>query len=356
MTSGYWGSGLSGYRQWITGAWAQRHRATVLVAFAGVAACSLGSPKTPNLAGPSELALSLAMTASPDLMARDGAAQSVVTITARDAASQPIRNLALRVDVRIGGALGDLGTLSTRNLSTGSDGRASVIYTAPPPAPQGAVDDAMIQIVATPVGTNAANTASSGVLIHLTAPGVILPPNGTPVPSFFFSPTSPRERESVLFDGSASKDADGRITKYDWNFGDGTSTSGTTPTVTHLYGVAATYRATLTVTDDRGLSATTAPSTITVATASNPVASFVVSPTSNRVGDTVNFNATASSVPPGREIQSWQWDFGDGTSATTSSPTTTHVYAAAKSYAVVLTVTDDIGRRSSVTVTVLINP
>jgi PKD repeat protein len=346
---------------WLAGYWDRvigRSTAIGLSAAIGlssiaISGCSLSSPKVPDLSGPSEMSTSIAMAATPDLVARDGAMQSVVTVTVRDAQSQPVRNLALRMDVKIGGALGDLGTLSSRNISTGSDGRASVIYTAPPPAAFGATNEATIQIVATPVGTDAANTTTSAVSIRLTSPGVIQPPNSAPVPSFFFSPTSPKERESVLFDGSASKDPDGKIMSYVWNFGDGETGSG--QTVTHLYGIAATYQPTLTVTDDRGLSVTSAPRAITVGSASNPVASFFVSPSSVRIGETLNFNATASTVPPGRLIESWQWDFGDGTSST-AGPVTTHAYAVAKTYTVLLTVTDTIGRRDTFTLTVTINP
>lgn len=347
--SGYWKTrGLSGHlASWASG--------PLLIGML-VAGCSLGTPSTPSLTGPSVLGTSLVVTASPDLMARDGATQSVITVTVRDANAQPVRNLALRMDVRIGGALGDLGTLSSRNISTGSDGRASVIYTAPPPAAFGATNEATIQVMATPVGTDAANTNSSGVSIRLTSPGLIQPPNAAPVPNYFVSPGSPHERESVLFDASASKDPDGIITNYVWNFGDGTSASGTTATVSHLYGVAAAYQTTLTVTDNLGLSVTSAPMTVTVVSATNPVASFVYSPTDVKVNDTVNFNATASAVPPGRQILSYEWDFGDGKGATTASPLTSHVYTIAKTYTVVLTVTDDIGRRNTMSVTVTINP
>lgn len=327
-----------------------------IAAVLALAGCTLGHPEAPALTGPSTFALSLGVSASPDLMSRDGAAQSVISVTARDANAQPIKNLALRMDVRIGGALGDLGTLSSRNISTGSDGRASVIYTAPPAPAFGAPTDTTIQIVATPVGTDSANSSSSAVSIRLMPAGIIQAPNGAPVPSYFVSPSSPHERESVLFDGSASRDADGRIIAYAWNFGDGTSSSSSSPTTTHPYGVAAAYQTTLTVTDDRGLSVTSAPMTVTVVAATNPVAAFVTSPTNVRINETVHFNGTSSSVPPGRQIETWQWDFGDGTSATTMSPTTTHVYTVAKTYTVLLTVTDDIGRRATATVTITINP
>lgn len=329
----------------------------VLAGLVAAPACALDAVKTPEWSGPSTLALSLSVAAAPDLLPRDGAQQSTVTVTARDASGQPIRNLAVRVDIKVNGQMGDLGTLSSRTLATNTEGRATVIYTAPPAAPFGAPNDATIQIVATSSGTDAANATTSAASIRLTAPGVIQAPNAACVPRFFVSPSSPHERESVTFDGSASTDADGRIQLWQWSFGDGATASSGAPTVSHLYGIAATYAVTLTCTDDRGLSATGAPTPLTVVAATNPVATFVVSPTNARVGETVSFNASASSVPPGRQIQTWRWDFGDGTpGVTTADPVTAHVFAVAKIYTVVLTVTDDIGRTATATLTVTIAP
>src|SRR5690606_29119745 len=58
------------------------------------------------------------------------------------------------------------------------------------------------------------------------------------------------------FDGSTSGDADGTITSYLWDFGDGT-TPGVGSTATHAYSTPGTYVVTLTVTDDRGASSAT---------------------------------------------------------------------------------------------------
>jgi serine protease len=52
----------------------------------------------------------------------------------------------------------------------------------------------------------------------------------------------------VTLDGSESYDSDGSIVLYDWNFGDGSTSSGATPE--HVYSAAGTYTATLMVTDN----------------------------------------------------------------------------------------------------------
>jgi PKD repeat protein len=52
------------------------------------------------------------------------------------------------------------------------------------------------------------------------------------------------------FDGTASSDADGPIASYQWNFGDGGTASGATPS--HSYAAPGTYGVTLVVTDGAG--------------------------------------------------------------------------------------------------------
>ena len=55
---------------------------------------------------------------------------------------------------------------------------------------------------------------------------------------------------SVAFDGSQSTDSDGTIVSYEWDFGDGTFSSQ--QKTSHVYEKAGRYKATLTVTDDKG--------------------------------------------------------------------------------------------------------
>ncbi|MDX6738508.1 LamG-like jellyroll fold domain-containing protein [Actinocorallia sp. A-T 12471] len=56
------------------------------------------------------------------------------------------------------------------------------------------------------------------------------------------------------FDASASTDSDGAIASHAWDFGDGQTGTGVTPT--HTYAAAGTYTVQLTVTDDLGATAT----------------------------------------------------------------------------------------------------
>ena len=60
----------------------------------------------------------------------------------------------------------------------------------------------------------------------------------------------------VTADGSTSTDEDGTIVSYAWEFGDGSTATGATPSP-HTYAAAGTYTVGLTVTDDDGATHTT---------------------------------------------------------------------------------------------------
>lgn len=58
----------------------------------------------------------------------------------------------------------------------------------------------------------------------------------------------------VVFDGLSSRSENGDIVTYEWDFGDGTS--GTGSTVSHTYTTSGTFRVVLTVIDEAGVSGT----------------------------------------------------------------------------------------------------
>jgi PKD repeat protein len=287
--------------------------------------------------------------ASPDTLRQDGASQSQITIQAQDGSGQPLKNLPVRLDIAVNGTLADFGQLSGKNLVTGGDGRASAIYTAPL-APADSVDtQTVVQILATPGGTDFSNATSRAVSIRLVPPGVILPPNGTPVPSFTFAPSTPLAKADVIFDASLSTDSDGRIVSYAWNFGDGSQASGLT--AKHAFDAVGDYTVTLTVTDDRGQSALLS-KTVTVGLSADPKADFVISPSPAAVNQKVFFNAAPSTPAPGRTIVRYDWDYGSGRQD--SGVLVWQIYTQPGTYSVVLTVTDDTGNRGSTSKTVTV--
>ena len=132
-----------------------------------------------------------------------GSSQSSITVDARNPNNQPVRGLSMRVDMFVNGVAADFGTLSARTVVTGDDGRARVVYTAPP-RPLDGGDGQLLTIGFVPIGTDYSNAVRRTVDIKLIPPGVILPPNNAPVPSFTFSPSAPTTFQAVFFDASGT--------------------------------------------------------------------------------------------------------------------------------------------------------
>ncbi len=223
----------------------------VVAAAVSVAACTVKDTEAPPLAGPSELGLSLALQAVPDVVIQDGESRSQIVVTARDPNSQPVRNLALRVEIWYNSRLVDYGTLSPgHNIVTGSDGKAVVAYT-PPKAPANSLDSDIVTILVTPLGTDYGNAVSRHVQLRLVPPGVIKGASGA---FFTLTPESPRVGDLLSFDGSSSSTRAGRtIDLYEWNFGDGhVHRHRDTAQTTHVYQKAGTFTVKLSITDSAG--------------------------------------------------------------------------------------------------------
>jgi len=157
------------------------------------------------------------------------------------------------------------------------------------------------------------------------------PANVPPTADFTFSPSDPETDETVTFT-DASTDPDGTIVSWEWDFGD--SETSTDPNPTHAYSAAGTYTVTLTVTDDDGAIDHIEHDVTVTAPNIAPTAAF----TWESNGLAVDFDGTSSTDPDGT-IVSYEWNFGDGNTAT--GTTTDHTYAAEGTYTVRLTVTDD---------------
>lgn len=163
--------------------------------------------------------------------------------------------------------------------------------------------------------------------------------NDAPTAAF----TSSVNNLTASFSGSGSSDSDGTIASYAWDYGDGST--GTGQSSNHTYSSAGTYTVELTVEDNDGSSdSVTHNVTVTAAPASNqaPNASFTASST----GLAASFSGAGSTDSDGT-IASYAWNYGDNTTGTGVS--STHTYAAAGTYSVVLTVTDDDGATDTAT-------
>jgi PKD repeat protein len=77
--------------------------------------------------------------------------------------------------------------------------------------------------------------------------------NKPPTADFGFTPNTGIYPVEITFNGSASKDPDGAVVHYNWNFGDGGRASGRV--ARHVYNRWGTFSVSLTVQDDRGATA-----------------------------------------------------------------------------------------------------
>jgi len=171
--------------------------------------------------------------------------------------------------------------------------------------------------------------------------------NQSPVAAFSASPTNPMLNAWVNFDATASADTDGTIASYAWNFGDGST--GTGSLIWHQFTSSGTYIVTLTVTDDDGATDSTSLAIQVGPSNQSPIAGFTFSPTIPAVNAWVQFDGSMSSDSDG-SITNYAWNFGDGT--TDIGSMVWHRFSAPGIYAVTLTVTDNDGATATTTQTI----
>lgn len=184
-------------------------------------------------------------------------------------------------------------------------------------------------------------------------------PNIEPIASFTVSDENPLTDIEITMTNESS-DTDGTIVSFSWDFGNGESSTEENPSVS--YAEAGVFTITLTVTDDDGATAS-ATALITV-TDGSPTASFTTSVTESTITneeilsgevftDSIFFAGmeitfTDASTDADGSVQSYSWDFGDGTTSTEQNPT--HTYSDdAQTFEVALTVTDNDSRSNTFT-------
>lgn len=139
---------------------------------------------------------------------------------------------------------------------------------------------------------------------------------------------------AVDFDASLSSDPDGDPLTYTWDFGDGSTATGVSPS--HVFQSTGTYTVKLTVSD--GQASTESIVTIFAGIGNEaPIAVFDATPTTGDAPLLVSFDASGSSDPDDDPL-TYSWAFGDGTTGVGVSPT--HTYVNGGVYTATLTVSD----------------
>ena len=122
------------------------------------------------------------------------------------------------------------------------------------------------------------------------------------------------------------------INSWNWDFGDDETSDQQNPT--HTYTAPGTYTVKLTVTDENNLTSfKEEDATLEDYTEAGPAASFSFS------ANFLEVTFTDISAEGNGAINTWAWDFGDGSTSTEQNPV--HAYAEDGTYSVSLTVTDE---------------
>jgi hypothetical protein len=239
--------------------------------------CGLDEVQVPDLIGPSELALSIRLTAVPDILPADGLSTAVIQATVRNENGQAFGGREIFFAVADeSGRFADIGTLEDSQgivrpagtgviVRTGTNGVAQAIYRTP--ARTDATANQSVTVRARPVGDDFNGQIYRSVSIELRsaeprlfpqvptcgAPGAPSPPacNQPPVCNFVVEfPDGAKPNVAILFQ-TTSADADGTIVRYEWYFGDGTQVNYA-PDTAHVFKQPGSYTVTHVVTDDDG--------------------------------------------------------------------------------------------------------
>ncbi len=167
--------------------------------------------------------------------------------------------------------------------------------------------------------------------------------NQPPTADFTYSPSKPKTEDVINFK-DISKDDDGEISSWSWDFGDGHTSKNPSPT--HRYTENGDYTVVLTVIDDDG-SSDSCRKNISVKN-TPPESDFTFTPSLPYSGELIKFED--ESIDPDGELMKYSWNFGDGSGSDKRDPT--HRYKKAGKYDVVLTVEDDDGATKTISKTI----
>jgi PKD repeat protein len=226
----------------------------------------------------------------------------------------------------------DAGTLSASSATTDASGVATVILNTSRAA----------KVTANVAGKTADVTVSLNPRTGVTIAGPTTPVSaGVP----------------ATFTVGVGATAGSNIQDVTINFGDGSrqslgALSGSTP-INHTYDNAGTYTVTATARDASGFSEQVS-TAISILPAQPPGVVVTASDSTPTVNQIITLTATVSGATS--TIQSYQWDFGDGSSATTTGPQISKSYSVAGTKVIRVTVVQAVGPSGQSQTTVDVQP
>ncbi len=164
---------------------------------------------------------SLSLRASPQVLPKGGG-ESKITAVAYDKGLNPLSNIPVIFSTDAGYLYSSGKVLYTNNIGEATD---------------------TLRTSSSATVTAFSGSVSGSVKVYIET-------NKPPTASFVYSPTNPKVNQDVFFNASASKDDDGYIVKFVWDFGDGGTAEG--EKVTHKYSYTGTFNVLLVVYDNSG--------------------------------------------------------------------------------------------------------
>jgi gliding motility-associated-like protein len=172
-----------------------------------------------------------------------------------------------------------------------------------------------VKLIVTNAG-GCADTIVQPAYIKLAAPAIQL--KGLPVQGCIPYTINP----------TATVSSSDPVTGYQWNFGDGTTS--TLPAPSHIYTAQGTYTVTLTVTTASGCTATSV-DTGAVEVGTRPNTAFIAAPAISCVGKVIQF--TDQTPKP---VDSWAWYLTDNGSVTSTAQNPAYAYGDTGTYTIML--------------------
>ena len=164
-----------------------------------------------------------------------------------------------------------------------------------------------------------------------------------PLADFTATPVSGCKPLQVGFTDLSTPSADGAISQWSWDYGDGTN--GNTKNPNHLYTLGGNFPVSLIITDVNGCTNKKLISNY-IKVSNPPIINFASSGLTQSCTPPLNVQFTNTSTSPDGLPLSYLWKFGDGTTSTSATPS--HIYTQKGNYSVTLVVTDGIGCKDSV--------